>query len=88
MEELFQESAEIGAGFFAVTHARYDATRGALEVEQYATSTRDRDAAEILPAPPPRHVQENIPVRSVAIRYVVTLADDWIGIVRGSVASA
>ena len=88
MEELFQESAEVGEGYFAVTHARYDAETGALHVEQSATSVHDGSEALALAAPAPRQVVETVHGRSAAIRYVVALADSWIGVVQGSLASA
>lgn len=88
MEELFQESAEVGEGYFAVTHARYDAETGGLVVEQYATSVHDGGEAQVLDAPAARQVVETVLGRSAAIRYVVSLADNWIGIVQGSLASA
>ena len=88
MEELFRESTEVGGGYFAVTIARYDAETGVLVVDQQATGPSDTGEAQTLPGPGPRRVLETVHGRSTAVRYVITLADDWIGIVRGSVASA
>ena len=88
MEELFRESTDIGSGFFAVTLAQYDADAGVLVVDQQATRLSDAGEAEVLPGPGPRRIEDTACSRSAAIRYVVAIADEWIGIVRGSVASA
>lgn len=88
MEELFRESADVGGGYYAVTLARYNAETGELVVEQQATGPGGGEALATLESPPPRQVKDTVAGRGTAIRYAVALADDWIGIVRGSVASA
>lgn len=88
MEELFRESADVGGGYFAVTLAHYEAESGLVVVEQQATGPGELGGLETLTVPEPRRIEDTIPGRSQALRYVIIQADHWIGLVRGSLASA
>lgn len=86
MEELFRESESIGEGYFAITLARYDPETGVLVVDQQGSRPDENGGTTTLEHPTPRRVLETFTMRSAALRHVVELADQWIGIVRNGVA--
>ncbi len=88
MEELFREAADVGGGYFAITLAHYDSETGLLLLEQQATGPGETGGLQPLTVPQPRQIQDTVPGRSQALRYAIIQADHWIGIVRGSLASA
>lgn len=88
MEELFREAAEVGGGYFAVTLATYNGETSELVVEQQATGPGSEGTVQTLEVPAPRRIAETVVGRSAAICQVVALADDWIGVVLGGLASA
>ena len=88
MEELLREATDVGGGYCAVTVAQYDAETGVLVVDQAAMGPDGAGEAQPLPVPEPRRIVDTVHGRDQALHYASAQAEHWVGIVRGSVASA